>query len=653
MFHKLASDEYLDYLRSRARRLPNWMRSPLKRLFKATNQLQNRRYQSWVQQYDTLTPSDIHAIRRHLDLLRYKPLLSVVMPVYNPPTWALTAAIESVREQLYPNWELCIADDASPDRQVHALLEASTRDPRIKLVRRAVNGNISAASNSALSLVQGEFVALMDHDDVLASHALYEVVVALNDRSDLDIIYSDEDQIDRRGRRQTPYFKTDWNKELFLGHNLISHLGVYRRSLLESVGGFRLGFEGSQDYDLALRCIESSSPDRIHHIPTVLYHWRRNFGARSFSEAIPARCAQAARRAIDEHLQRGHENAVAESHPVLPDWVRVRRQPPTQAPTVTLIAPTLSRTSLRVAHARSLLEQTDYPKLEVLVVDHESRSTEPPSLLQRLSEDRRVRILTYSGPFNYSAMINMAAHQANGAILGLLSDDIEVINPGWLSEMVSWAVRDDVGAVGAKLIYSDGRVRHGGLALGLPGIASPFNYRLRRDAAGYFGRNALVSEVSAVDGACLLLRRSVYEQVGGLNEINLPTAFNDVDLCLKLRRCGYRNIWTPHAELYHHQFRRDNSDAPEDHSKDLRSETAYMLKTWSQELSRDPFHNDNLANDATTSFELAFPPRRRKPWTEQYAARVDCSVIEGRPFSEEVTSSSATTSRSAASRLHD
>ncbi|MGV7217472.1 glycosyltransferase family 2 protein [Bradyrhizobium sp. UFLA05-112] len=640
MFDKLASDDQLDYLRSRARRLPNWMRSPLKRLFKVTNQLQNRRYQSWVQQYDTLTPSDIDAIRRHLDVLRYKPLLSVVMPVYNPPTWALRAAIESVREQLYSNWELCIADDASPDRQVQALLEASTRDPRIKLVRRTVNGNISAASNSALSLVQGEFVALMDQDDLLASHALYEVVVALNDRSDLDIIYSDEDQIDRRGRRQTPYFKTDWNKELFLGHNLISHLGVYRRSLVEKVGGFRLGFEGSQDYDLALRCIESTSPDRIHHIPTVLYHWRRDFGARSFSEAIPARCAQAARRAIDEHLQRGHENAVAEQHPVLPDWVRVRRQPPTQAPTVTLIVPTLDGSGLRAAYARSLLEQTDYPDLELFVVDHESRSTEAQSLLQRLSEDPRMRILTYSGPVNYSAMINMAARLANGAVLGLLSDDIEVVNPGWLYEMVSWAVRDDVGAVGAKLIYSDGRVRHGGLALGIPGIAKPFNYRLRRDAAGYFGRNALVSEVSAVTGACLV-RRSVYEQVGELDEINLPNAFSDVDLCLKLRRRGYRNIWTPHAELYHHQSRRDNSDAHEEHSKDLRSETAYMLKTWRRELSRDPFHNDNLANDATTSFELAFPPRRRKPWKEQYVARVDCSVIAERPFGEDASSSSA------------
>ncbi|MGY8662370.1 glycosyltransferase [Bradyrhizobium sp. UFLA05-109] len=626
MFHKLASDEHLDYLKSRARRLPNWIRTPLKRLFRATNQLQNRRYQNWVQQYDTLSPSDVDAIRRHVDLLRHKPLLSVVMPVYNPPTWALRAAIESVREQLYPNWELCIADDASPDQHVQALLEESTRDPRIKLVRRAVNGNISAASNSALSLVQGEFVALMDHDDVLASHALYEVAVALNDRSDLDIIYSDEDQIDRRGRRQTPYFKTDWNKELFLGHNLISHLGVYRRSLLGSVGGFRLGFEGSQDYDLALRCVESSSPDRIHHIPTVLYHWRRDFGASSFSEATPARCAQAARRAIDEHLQRGHESAVAESHPVFPLWVRVRRTPPRKTPSVTLIVPTLAETDLLDGRARDVLEQTDYPDIELLVVDCESRPTQRQSLLQSLKDDPRVRTLTHTGPFNYSAMINMAARQANGAILGLLSEDIEVIDPAWLSEMVSWAVRDDVGAVGAKLVYSDGRVRHGGLAFGLPGIVNTFNYRLRRDATGYFGRNALVSEVSAVTGACLLVRRSVYEQVGGLDEINLPETFNDVDLCLKIRRCGYRNIWTPHAELYHHQSRRDNSDAHEDNSKELGSEAAYMLKTWRLELSRDPFHNDNLANDATASFELAFPPRRRKPWQEHLAARGDHSV---------------------------
>lgn len=590
------------------------MRSPLKQLSKLTDHLQNRRYQSWVQEYDTLVASDIEAIRRHIDLLEYTPLLSVVMPVYNTPTWALSAAIESVRQQLYPNWELCVADDASPSRHVQAFLEAATKEPRIKLVQRAVNGNISAASNSALSLAQGEFVALMDHDDVLAPHALYEVVVALNHRSDLDIIYSDEDQIDRFGRRRTPYFKTDWNKELFLGHNLISHLGVYRRSLLERVGGFRLGFEGSQDYDLALRCVAVSSADRIHHIPTVLYHWRRASGLSSFSETKLARCAEAARRAINEHLQTRNENAVAESHSVLPQWMRIRRKLPDPAPVVTCIVPTQGRSDLLAVCARGLLEQTDYPHLELLVVEHESRSTENRALLHRLSRDPRVRILSYKDPFNHSAMNNMAVRQANGLLLCLLNDNIEAVDPSWLSEMASLAVLDDVGAVGAKLICSDGRVHHGGLALGFDGIASSFNYRLAGGAAGCFGRSALVSEVSAVTGACLVVRRSVYDQVGGLNELNLPVAFNDVDLCLKIRRSGYRNIWTPHAELYHHGSAIRDSDPHGENAEDLRNEITYMHRTWGTELSRDPFYNDNLANSAMISFQLAFPPRRRKPW---------------------------------------
>ena len=411
---------------------------------------------------------------------------------------------QSVRHQLYDKLELCIADDASPGPHVREIVQqAAAEDHRVKWVRRSTNGHISAASNSALALAEGEFVALMDHDDVLPAHALYEVLVALNRQPDLDIIYSDEDQIDKAGRRQTPYFKTDWNRELFLGHNFISHLGVYRRSLVEKVGGFRVGFEGSQDYDLALRCVDATSPDRIHHIPTVLYHWRRTYGASSFSEAKLAECATAARRAITEHLKRRQEHAEVEAHPDLPHWTRIRRKLPFPAPMVSLIVPTRDRADLLSTCARGLLHETKYPHLELLIVDHQSRTPEAQAILDSLRLDPRVRILPFTGEFNYSAMNNMAAAEARGSILALINDDIEVISQDWLSEMVSWAVLDGIGAVGAKLLYPNGRVQHGGLAIGLGGIANPFDYLLQKNAAGYFGRNLLTSEVSAVTGACL------------------------------------------------------------------------------------------------------------------------------------------------------
>jgi GT2 family glycosyltransferase len=588
---------------------------PLKRISQIGFLPQHKRYSKWVSEFDTLSASDEHAIRLHIATLKYRPLISVVMPAYNTPAWALKDAIKSVQNQLYDNLELCIADDASPRSHVLQIAQqAAAEDHRIRWIRRSTNGNISAASNSALSVAEGEFVALMDHDDFLPAHALYEVVAALNEQPSLDIIYSDEDQIDKAGRRQTPYFKPDWNKELQLGHNFISHLGVYRRTLVEKVGGFRVGFEGSQDYDLALRCVDATSPDRIHHIPAVLYHWRRAYSVGSFSESKLADCAAAARRAITEHLKRRRDHAEVEFHPDIPHWMRIARKLPSPPPIVSLIVPTRDRADLLSVCARGLLHETDYPNLELLIVDHQSRSPEARAVLDRLRLDSRVRVLPYAGEFNYSAINNMAAAEARGSILALINDDIEVSSQDWLSEMVSWAILDEIGAVGAKLLYPSGRVQHGGLALGVGGIANPFNYLLRKGAIGYFGRNLLTSEISAVTGACLVVRKSVYQEAGGLDEVNLPVAFNDVDLCLKIRRLGYRNIWNAQAVLYHHESASRGSDASAEKAARLKRESEYMLKTWEHELSRDPFYNDNLSNEATKCFDLAFPPRRKKPW---------------------------------------
>jgi GT2 family glycosyltransferase len=603
-------------LKARLRKMPVWFKMPAKRFLRMVSRISGgtKSYQKWVKDFDTLSKSDQEKIRAHISNLKYTPLISIVMPVYETPEWALRKAIKSIQDQLYSRWELCIADDASNGSILTDFLrQIVVSDPRVKFIRREINGNISAASNTALSLSTGEFIALMDHDDVLPQHALYEVVVALNENPALDIIFSDEDQIDEKGRRSLPYFKTDWNMDLLLGHNMISHLGVYRRSLVEQVGGFREGFEGSQDYDLTLRCADATVPNRICHIPAILYHWRRNYGS-SFSERQLAQCSDAALRAIRDHLDRRHESGEVKPHPILPQWTRVVRAIPNPPPLISLIVPTRDRADLLGRCIDGLIHRTNYPAIEILIVDNGSKFPQTFELFERLKSDSRVRILANLDTFNFSAINNLAVAKAKGSIIGLINNDIDVINPDWLCEMVSLATVQNVGAVGAKLIYPNNRVQHAGIVLGIGGVANHFNYGMPRSDVGYFGRNVLTSTVSAVTGACLVVRKSVFEEVGGLNEVALAASFNDVDFCLRLREKGYRNVWTPHAELYHHESAtRKVGDAPEA-GRQFQEEIDYMLSRWGSDIKQDPFYNDNFSTDIDRCFQLAFPPRRQKPW---------------------------------------
>ncbi|MDR2877284.1 MAG: glycosyltransferase, partial [Chromatiales bacterium] len=361
-------------LRKLSKHLPYSLRVRIKRIAISLGKFQTDSYISWIRECDTLSEQDYRAIDRHIMALEYKPLISVIMPTYETPEWALREAIDSIKGQLYPKWELCVADDASPSLHVEKILrDAAAVDSRIRWMRRERNGNISAASNSAISLATGEFIALMDHDDVLSPRALYEVVVALNKNPRLDVIYSDEDQIDKNGQRHTPYFKTDWNIDLLLSQNMISHLGVYRRSLVEHVGGFREGFEGSQDYDLALRCADATLVDRVHHIPAILYHWRRDFGTASYSERKLEACWDAARRAIAEHLHRCNEKGRVGPHPKRPMWSRVNRMVPEPAPLVSLIVSGRDEHFLERC-VSGLLYRTNYPQVELLIADQEGGS---------------------------------------------------------------------------------------------------------------------------------------------------------------------------------------------------------------------------------------------------------------------------------------
>jgi GT2 family glycosyltransferase len=576
-------------------------------------------YDRWVRECDQLTDADRLKIRSHIGAMELRPRFSVIMPVYNTPENLLREALASVRAQLYRNWELCIADDASPSGHVSRILaEAAAEDSRIKWVRREQNGQIAAATNSALALATGAFVVLMDHDDLLAEQALYEVAAELNLHPDADILYSDEDQIDSAGRRTTPYFKPDWNIELMLGHNMISHLGAYRRSLVDRIGGMRPGYEGSQDYDLALRAAAATDTSRIRHIPAILYHWRQH--ASSFSKAREQACVAAARRAIGDYLaSQGVSGTEIGPAPAVPAWTRVRWPMPDPAPKVSVIIPTRDRAELLARCTAGMLLRTDYPNFEILIADNDSTDAEALFLLRRLAENPRVRVLLCPGPFNYSAINNSAVREATGDILLLLNNDIDVIHADWLREMVSLAVRPDVGAVGAKLIYANETIQHAGVVLGTgsfyddAGVAGHYGLNLPAEDVGHQGYMSLMREAGAVTGACLAVRKSVFEQVGGLDETNLAISFNDVDFCLRLRNAGFRNVWTPFAKLYHLESASRGDDMAPDKIERFTREVRYMRERWGSVLDNDPFYNENFSR-ADHTFTLAIPARRRKPW---------------------------------------
>ncbi len=553
-------------------------------------------YDRWLRAHRT-RPSDLQRMRDMLPVLTRTPLFSVIVPVYDAPEAFLREALDSVLVQVYPHWELCIADDASRAPHVRRVLEEyAARDDRVKVAFRATNGHISAASNTALELAGGEFVALLDHDDVLAPEALFENAVVVNRRPDVDIVYSDEDKIDEHGHRREPYFKPDWSPDSLLARNYVSHLGVYRRSLVEAVGGFRPGFEGSQDYDLLLRASERT--DRIEHIPRPLYHWRVHAGSTATDRGQKNYAHEAAVRALAEALERRGEPGRVEESPAAPGLYTVRYAL-ARPRRVSLIVPTRDHGEDVDLCLRSVFERSTYRDIEVVLLDNGSR--DPASLrvfgawLER--EPERLKLIAHDVPFNFSEINNFAVARSTGEYLVFLNNDTEVITPDWIEAMMEQAQRPSVGAVGAKLLYDDGTIQHAGVIVGLGGVAGHSHKHLTGDDPGYFFTPQTVNNFSAVTAACLMVRREVYDEVGGLDE-RLRIAFNDVDFCLKIRAAGYYNVYLPHVELYHHESKsRGAEDTPEKAERFLR-EQQFMHERWQTAERSDPFYNRNLTLEA-------------------------------------------------------
>ena len=524
------------------------------------------------------------------------PLISIAMPVYNiDPRW-LMLAVDSVREQYYPHWELCIADDASTNPQTRAALDQLVEEDnaQIKVMRLPKNVGIAIASNAALGLATGEYIGLLDHDDELTRDALLEVARTIINANP-DFVYSDEDKLDFDGSHCEPHFKPDFSPDFFFASNYLCHFSVIRRSLVEDIRGFRSGFDGAQDYDLFLRAIERS--EKIVHIPKVLYHWRKTATSTASKSSAKPKSWSAGQRALVDSMQRQRIAADVELGPY-PNTYRVRRRIH-GTPLVSIVIPFRDKPDVLSVCIRSILDKTDYPHFEIVGIDNDSSDLAMHALKDKLVRaDARVRFVHYARPFNYSAINNFGVTQTRGEHLLLLNNDTEVIAPEWLRAMLEHSQRPDVGIVGAKLLYPDKRIQHTGVVIGAGGVAGHAHLLMDGQYPGYFGRAQLPQNVSAVTFACAMTRRAVFDQLGGLNEKELAIAFNDVDFCLRAREAGYLIVYTPFAELYHHESLTRGSEDNAEKKARFAFEVDYMQKRHAEILrDGDPYYNRNLRLD--------------------------------------------------------
>ena len=551
-------------------------------------------YPNWLARNEVL---DIEAMTQEIATFHYQPKISIAMPVYNVEEKWLRLCIDSILNQVYTNWELCMADDASTDPNVKKILtEYQQLDERIQVVFREQNGHISEATNSALAIATGEFVALLDNDDELAINAFYEVVKVLNENPELDLIYSDEDKIDMDGNRSDPAFKPDWSPDLLLGTNYISHLGVYRRSILEEIGGFRKGYEGSQDYDLVLRFTEKTTKERITHIPKVLYYWRMlptstavDQGSKGYAFEAGLRAVQDAlvRRGINGHATHGAANGLYDVYyDIKSDKL------------VSIIIPTKNGYKDVQRCVSSIIEKTTYQNYEIIMADNGSTDPKMHELYAEFEKQLPGRFFVESIdiPFNFSTINNRAAKKAHGEYLLFLNNDTEVITENWLTLMVSFAQQERIGCVGAKLLYPNNTVQHAGVILGLGGVAGHGHYGYPHGDLGYFGRLAINVNYSAVTAACLLMKKADFDAVGGFEEA-FTVAFNDVDLCLKVQALGRDNVWLHEAELYHFESQTRGYDDKGKKKKRFEQEKVMMEEKWGPLIENDPFYNPNLTRD--------------------------------------------------------
>ncbi|HIE1295022.1 MULTISPECIES: glycosyltransferase family 2 protein [Burkholderia] len=560
-------------------------------------------YPDWVRHFDTPSSDTYRVMKDNLRHFATCPVFAIGMEVSDVPSPHLEAAIRSVSAQIYPHWKLLVVDRRSSSDSSELIPRDLRADSRI----RVISGQSSTETHSTLDrklAESGSWVVFLGQRDVLPQHGLYVVADSINRRPDVDLIYSDEDCIDVDGIRHSPRFKSDWNEDLMLSLDLFTGLGAYRAEVFASSGGRNQHHGAASNYDMTLRCLSHTSRDRILHIPRVLYHTRAQ--SDSIQDPVVRRNARdASRMAVVRHLSRAGVQATVSST----DYGRrIQYLLPEKVPLVTLVIPTRNGLELLSRCVDSIIEKTRYRAFEIIIVDNGSDDPETLDYMERLSIDHGVSILRDDRPFNYSALNNRAIDIARGEFVALVNNDVEVIDGDWLDEVMGHALRPEVGVVGVKLLYSNGTVQHAGVIVGLSGCADHLHRGLGRDEPGYQARAVTTQSLSAVTGACLVVRRSLYLQLGGLNEHDLAVAFNDVDFCLRVRQAGYKVLWTPHAVLYHHESATRGRDDTVEKIARANREIDYMRQHWPELIANDPAYNPNLSLDQFDC-QLAWPPR--------------------------------------------
>ena len=569
-------------------------------------------YGRWLEDFVNPGPDDSTRMASLIDKFILKPTFSFVIPIYNTPIDLLNACIQSMLAQVYSRFEIFIVDDCSTDVEVRRYMrDMSQKHANIKYAERSANGHISAASNTAMEMATGQFVVLVDHDDAIPDYALFVVAHYINKFPKAKILFSDEDKINSLGRRLDPYFKGSFDRFLMFGHNMVSHLGIYHRDIVKGVRGFRQGLEGSQDYDLFFRCYEQVSPDEVVHIPHVLYHWRILPGSTAMSADQKNYAFDAALNAINGHFER--MKIPLRSVPGIAPGNAGVREVHSHDELVTIIIPTKDNLADLQPCVASLLQHEDMNK-EIIIVNNRSVESETLVYLAAVEKNDNVRVLHFDEDFNYSKINNFAATRAKGDILCFLNNDTVLQSDRWLNRARCLLSIEGVGGVGARLLYEDDTLQHFGVYLGMGshGVAGIPHHGISAQAYGYFSKARLMQSVSAVTAACLFVTKDLFDRIGGFDE-DLAVAYNDVDLCLKIRAAGYEIVCDPEIRLIHKESRSRGYDITGAKAERLEREASKMRNRWGDVLKSDPYVSPNIALDRS-DFAFARPPRVKLPW---------------------------------------
>lgn len=548
-------------------------------------------YGPWYEQY---IPTREELEKQRKKKWNYGPKISIIVPAYKTPEAFLRQMMDSLLAQTYANWELCIANASPEDASMeYVLKEYAKKDSRILWKKLEENKGIAENTNEAFAMATGEFAGLLDHDDLLAPNALYEVAKALETEPDIDVLYTDEDKVrgDEVLEHFQPHLKPDFNIDLLRSNNYICHFFVVRKSLLEKTGGFRREYDGAQDYDFIFRCTQAAG--KIHHIPEILYHWRTHQSSTADNPESKLYAFEAGKRAIEENLR---QNGLIGEVSHTKDYGFYRVKYPVQGePLVSIIIPNKDAKEDLEKCIRSILEKSSYTNYEILIVENNSTGEEIFSYYKELSENSKIRLLRWKREFNYSAINNYGAKKAKGDYLLFLNNDTEVISPDWIEEMLGFCQRPDTGIVGARLYFGNNTVQHAGTVIGIGGIAGHMFTDMPRERSGYMHKAAIIQDLSAVTAACMMVRRQVFDEVQGFEE-QLSVAFNDVDFCLRVREKQYLVVYDPYVELYHYESKSRGAEDSKEKVRRFQSEIEFMRCRWETLLKKgDPYYNKNLS----------------------------------------------------------